>query len=61
MICPYCPSGQAVKLNRTTDLGYQVYRCRVCERKFKERTGGPFYYLELPTDIMFQVVLCRLR
>ncbi len=38
-----------------------MFRCRVCRRKFKERTGTPFHHLEFLTDIVFQVLLCRLR
>jgi len=29
-------------------------------RKFNERTGTPVDYLEFPTDIVFEIVLCRL-
>jgi hypothetical protein len=43
-----------------TDLGYAVYRCPDCCRSFNERTGTPFNFLEMPTDIVFQVVLFRL-
>lgn len=28
---------------------------------FNERTGTPFNFIEVPTDIIFQVLLCRLR
>ena len=61
MSCPYCHSHLISKRDRTTDLGYRVFRCHRCCRKFNERTGTPFNYLEFPTDIVFQVVLCRLR
>jgi putative transposase len=61
MICPHCQSDDLRKLNRTTDLGYQVFRCVGCRRKSNERTGTPFNYLEFPTDIVFEIVLCRLR
>ena len=44
-----------------TNLGYPVFRCGRCERKFNQRTGTPFNFLEFPTDIVFQVILCRLR
>jgi transposase-like protein len=59
MVCPHCQSARIRNLNRTTDLGYAVFRCR--GRKSNERTGSPFNYLELPTDIVFEIVLCRLR
>jgi putative transposase len=60
MTCPHCQSPRIRKLNRTTDLGYAVFRCPDCRRKCNERTGTPFNYLEFPTDIVFEIVLCRL-
>jgi transposase-like protein len=44
-----------------TNLGYAVVRCGHCQRKFNERTDPHFNFLEFPTDIVFQVVLCGLR
>src|SRR5260370_38401038 len=61
MTCPHCQSREISKRNGTTDLGYELLRCDTCCRKFNERTGTPFNHLEFPTDIVFQVVLCRLR
>ena len=61
MNCPHCQASQPRKLDKTTDLGYALFHCRRCKRKFNERTCSPFNYLEFPTDIVFQVVLCRLR
>jgi len=61
MNCPHCCSTHTTQLQRTTDLGYAVFRCKECCRKFNERTGTPFNFLEVPTDIVFQVLLCRLR
>ena len=60
MSCPYCQSCQTRKSSKTTDLGYAAYRCQNCRRSFNERTGTPFNFLEMPTDIVFQVVLFRL-
>src|SRR3954453_8377212 len=60
MICPHCQSHQSRKPNRTTDLGYAAFRCPDCRRTFNERTGTPFNFLEFPTDIVFEIVLCRL-
>jgi transposase-like protein len=61
MNCPHCQSPQTSPQNDTTDLGYKVFRCRLCRRKFNERTGTPFNHLEFPTDIVFQVLFCRFR
>jgi transposase-like protein len=47
-------------LNCTTDLGYAAFRCGDCGRKSNERTGTPFNFVEFPTDIVFEIVLCRL-
>jgi transposase-like protein len=38
-----------------------VFRCRECKRTFNSLPGAPFNFLEVPTDIVFQVLLCRLR
>ena len=61
MICPHCQSRQTRTLDQRTDLGYAMFRCSDCQRRSNERTGTPFNYLEFPTDIVFEVVLCRLR
>src|SRR3954469_22230570 len=60
MNCPHCRSGETKTLTKKTDLGYVIFRCRGCRRTFNERTGTPFNFLEMPTDIVFQVVLFRL-
>ena len=44
-----------------TELGYRRYRCKDCKRTFNERTGTPFNRPQLPTDVIFLVVLWRLR
>jgi putative transposase len=61
MNCPHCSSPTATKLSAKTLLGYDRFRCSVCKRKFNERTGTPFNFLEFPTDIVLLVVLWRLR
>ena len=61
MNCPHCHCTRTTQLQRTTDLGYAVCRCIGCDRTFNERTGTPFNFLEVPTDIVFQVLLCRFR
>src|SRR3954453_23159723 len=60
MTCPHCQSRQIRKMDRTTDLGYAVFRCGDCRRKSNERSGTPLNRLEFPTDIVFQVVVFRL-
>src|SRR3954452_15790425 len=60
MTCPYCGSRPTRKLRVASDLGYSRFQCRSCRRTFNERTGTPFNFLEMPTDIVFQVVLFRL-
>ena len=60
MLCPHCQSSELRNLNRRTELGYAVFWCGSCRRKCNERTGTPFNFLELPTDIVFEIVLCRL-
>jgi putative transposase len=60
MTCPHCRSCQTRKLALATELGYARFQCRTCQRTFNERTGTPFNFLEMPTDIVFQVVLFRL-
>ncbi|MDJ0704407.1 MAG: IS6 family transposase [Leptolyngbyaceae cyanobacterium MO_188.B28] len=61
MDCPHCHSTRTTPLKRITNLGYAVFCCKNCRRTFNGRTGTPFNFLEFPTDIVFQVLLCRLR
>jgi hypothetical protein len=48
-------------LAKPTNLGYLRFWCERCERTFNERAGTPVNFLEVPTDIMFQVALWRVR
>jgi transposase-like protein len=61
MNCPSCASHQTKVSPQTTSLGYRTFRCSACARRFNERTGTPFNYLEFPTDIVLLAVLWRLR
>jgi len=61
MDCPRCPFPNPVMLAKPTSLGYLRFWCERCERTFNGRTATPFNFLEVPTDIMFQVVLWRVR
>ena len=62
MRCPHCQSEDTrVRLKQTTSVDYLLHFCRSCQRSFNERTGTPFNHIEVPTDIVFQVLYCRLR
>jgi len=61
MDCPYCQSTLFTQLKRSTGLGYAIFRCNSCNRDYNERTGTPFNHIEVPTDIVFEVLLCRVR
>ena len=61
MNCPHCNSAVVSQLIRTTNLGYRMFRCKVCRRTYNERTDSPFNFVEVPTDIIFQVLLSRVR
>lgn len=61
MNCPYCSVSATKKRTKKTEMGYATFYCTACRRAFNERTGTPFNYLEVPTDIVLLVVLWRLR
>jgi transposase-like protein len=61
MPCPYCTATDTTEQITRTQLGYRTFRCHSCKRGFNERTGTRFNYLTVPTDIVLQVVLWRLR
>ena len=61
MSCPRCQSESVLKRKVRTGLGYQIYYCRACRRRFNQRTGTPFNDLQFPTDIVLMSVLWRLR
>ena len=61
MNCPHCASTTTKEQPQKTTLGYRTFRCSACKRLFNERTGTPFNFLEYPTDVVFLVVLWRLR
>jgi putative transposase len=61
MPCPHCCSARTAEhLDRTTH-GYRRFRGRSCGRGFNERTGSVLNRLQLPADIVFLIVLWRLR
>ena len=61
MNCPHCQSANTRQSKKTTSLGYPLFKCRDCGRRFNERTGTAFNYLQFPTDIVLLVVAWRLR
>ena len=38
-----------------------MFRCKDCRRAYNDRSATPFNFIELPTDIVFQVLLLRVR
>lgn len=61
MDCPKCSSPDTIRQKSRTELGYQKYRCRAWSRRFNERTGTEFNFLEYPTDIVLLVLFFRFR
>ncbi len=61
MSCPHCLSTSTPRRKHRTSLSCRTYSCRVCGRRFNERTGSPFNDLHFPTDIVLLAVLWRLR
>jgi putative transposase len=61
MPCPQCASTATHEQAQRTVLGYRTFRCPACRRRFNERTGTLYNDLAFPTDVVFLVVLWRLR
>jgi hypothetical protein len=61
MSCPHCGVTATTEQAERTLLGYRKFRCPDCRRRFNERTGTPFNFLEYPTDIVLLVIVWRLR
>jgi putative transposase len=61
MDCPRCPFPNPVMLAKPTSLGYLRFWCERCKRTLNERAATPSNFLEVPNDIMFEVVLWRAR
>ena len=61
MPCPHCCSARTTERSDRTAHGYRRFRCRGCGRGFNERTGSVLNRLQLPTDVVFLIVLWRLR
>jgi putative transposase len=61
MPCPHCCSTKTTERSDRTAHGYRRFRCQGCGRGFNERTGSVLNRLQLPTDVVFLIVLWRLR
>ncbi len=61
MRCPLCHSTSTMERSDRTAHGYRRFRCGECKRGFNERTGSVLNRLPLPTDVIFLIVLWRLR
>lgn len=61
MDCPHCHSTRVSFLQRKTNLGYDMFRCKQYRQTYNERTGTPFHFIEVLTIIVFQVLLLRVR
>ena len=61
MRCPHCQSTATTERSDRTAHGYRRFRCRECRRGFNERTGSVLNRLQLPSDVVFLIVLWRLR
>src|SRR5689334_14218116 len=61
MPCPHCCSTKTTERSDRTAHGYRRFRCRGCGRGFNERTGSVLNRFLLPTDVVFLIVLWRLR
>jgi transposase-like protein len=57
MTCPRCQGRDIRKLSQTTGLGSVVYRCQGCRQTCNERTGTPFHFLKMPTDLVSSAAL----
>jgi putative transposase len=38
-----------------------MFQCKDCRGTYNKRTGTPFNFIEVPTDILFQVLVSRVR
>jgi transposase-like protein len=61
MNCPHCQSKNTYCRSGTTVLGYKRYQCCNCQKRFNERTGTPYNFLQYPTDIVFLILFHYLR
>ena len=61
MNCPHCHSSSTTEREGRTVHGFRRFRCREGARRFNERTGTALNPIQVLTDIMFLVVVWKLR
>src|SRR5690349_20818039 len=61
MNCPFCKNAKTHLRKKKNSLGYKTFYCGTCDLTFNERTKTPFNNLSIPTDVLFLVLLYRLR
>lgn len=61
MRCPHCFSTATTEHLERTAQGYQRFRYRECGGGFNEHTGSALNRVQLPSDIVFLIVLWRPR
>lgn len=61
MNCSFCKNDKTHLRKKLTKLGYKTYYCGKCDLTYNERTATPFNNLSIPTDVLFLVLLYRLR
>jgi putative transposase len=61
MNCPFCKNEKTHLRKKLTKLGYKTFYCGKCDLTYNERTNTPFNFLSIPTDVLFLVLLWRLR
>ncbi len=61
MRCPHCQSTATTERSDRTAHGDRRFRCKGCGRQFNERTGSALNRLQVPTDVVFLILLWRLQ
>lgn len=61
MNCPFCKNEKTHLRKKLTKLGYKTFYCGKCDLTYNERSNTPFNHLSIPTDVLFLVLLFRLR
>jgi len=62
MECPYCHEQKVVKNGKhyhKDGTGIQDYQCKVCVKRFSERTGTPMSRLRTPANVVSLAIKMR--